>query len=114
MDSAAYISLFDNEDIMKFLNASDKADLFKKCGLSLSPKEVEGFNKIPEFVFQILSLIDNNDIIGNDKALYAYMQAILATSKMTKWTPLFDQCSTTLKTTGGKTSSRSASKSTLI
>ncbi len=77
--------LVNDTDLQKFIGAKDSKDVLRKLGIEYTPKDVASFQKIPEFMYQILSVLQDTDKLSNDEYLYKYLQNVWANGKLLSW-----------------------------
>jgi len=90
-------SIIEDKKLQEFLGAKDTRDLLKKIGLDYNPKVVKSFNLLKELVYQMLIVLQDDEIITNPEMLYAYCQNVWNKSKLIDWVELF-QVTQPLKT----------------
>lgn len=80
--------LINDTDLQKFLGVQDSKDLLNRLGATITPKEVKAFEKVPELVYQILYVMQNQSILNNEKNLAKYLQNVWANAKVIDWAKL--------------------------
>jgi hypothetical protein len=77
--------LLNDKDLQEFVGAKDTRDMMRKLGIDYSPKDVKSFELLKELVYQMLVVLQNDDLATNPDALYAYLQNVWSKSKMIDW-----------------------------
>lgn len=72
-----YIELYEllsNDDLHTFLGCSNKEELLKLCGVSISPKQARVFTELPESIYALVEAGKGTNANLNDKEyLYKYL-----------------------------------------
>jgi hypothetical protein len=82
--------LIDNSKIQELVGAKDSRDMMRKLGIVYSPKDVKTFEMLKELIYQMLVVIDNDEILSDNDKLYVYLQTVWSKSKMIDWNRFFE------------------------
>ena len=83
-------ALIDNTKIQELVGAKDSRDFMRKLGIVYSPKDAKTFDMIKELVYQMLIVIDNDEILSDNDKLYVYLQNVWSKSKLIDWGRFFE------------------------
>ena len=87
-------NLIEDQNLQEIVGAKDTRDLMRKIGLTYSPKDVKSFDLLKELVYQMLMVVENDEILADNDKLYVYLQNVWNKSKLIDWGRFFDIVST--------------------
>jgi hypothetical protein len=75
-------NLIEDQNLQEIVGAKDTRDFMRKIGLTYSPKDVESFDLLKELIYQMLIVVDNDEILADNDKLYVYLQNVWSKSKL--------------------------------
>jgi hypothetical protein len=82
--------IVNDKELQEFVGAKDTRDMMRKLGVIYSPKDVKSFELLKELIYQMLIVLENDEVISDNDMLYAYLQNVWNKSKLIDWNKLFE------------------------
>jgi len=77
--------LLNDKNLQEFLGAKDTRDLMRKLDIDYTPKDVKSFELLKELIYQMLIVLENDELATNPDMLYSYLQNVWNKSKSIDW-----------------------------
>jgi hypothetical protein len=66
-------ALIDSDELQKFLGVSNKEELLREIGVSVTPRQARTYAALPQCIFTLVDAVKNHELQDNEK-LYIYLQ----------------------------------------